>query len=345
MEVNDPRWPPGAGWNHRKDEEMLRKSLLCAALMIVGCGQLNQEDEFRAALPTREQVEMKAPEKSGQGLEAEVHAQAEQGQTSDLYKLSRGATVVVNGGTLAVLGLVDRVTQHRPTTLMEDTAVWGPHTEALSPNTWKLTVKKTGEHTYSYVIEAKAKEAPDTEFKSILTGTHTAAVDEADAPRRGFGSGDFTIDWNAAQTLPEHDDNVGRMTVRYAREDEASTVTVAAEFRQVRDGDKLVDADYLYAATPGQGGELDFKVLSDMYQPAGTAEPETLSIKSRWQESGAGRSDVKLSGGNLVGEASLNECWDPNFASRYLRASYAPQVGYGTEASDCVFTSAVYSSL
>ncbi len=345
MAVNDPRRPLEAGWDHRKDEEMIRKSLLCTALMLAGCGQMDREDEFRAALPTREQVEMKAPEKSGQGLESEVQAQAEQGQTSDLYKLSRGATVVVNGGTLAVLGLVDKVTQHRPTTLLEDTAVWGPHTDALSPNTWKLTVKKTGEHTYSYVIEAKAKEAQDTEFISILTGTHTAAEDETGLPRKGFGSGDFTIDWDAAQTLPEHDDNVGQMMVRYSREDEASQVTVTAEFRQVRDGDKLVDADYLYAATPDQGGELDFKVLTDMYQPAGTAEPETLSIKSRWQENGAGRSDVKLSGGNLVGEASLNECWDNSFASRYLRASYAPQVGYGTEDSDCVFTTAIYSSL
>jgi hypothetical protein len=223
--------------------------------------------------------------------------------------------------------------------------VWGPRTEALSANTWKLTVKKTGEHTYSYTVEARAKEAPDTEFKAILTGSHTAAVDETDAPRKGFGSGGFTLDWEAARTLPEHDDNVGKMMVRYARVDETSRVTVAAEFRQVRDGDKRVDADYLYAATPGQGGELDFKVLSDMYQPAGTAEPETLTIKSRWKQSGAGRSDVKLSGGNLVGEASLNECWDTGFASRFLRASYDPRVGYGTEASDCVFTTAVYSSL
>ena len=45
-------------------------------------------------------------------------------------------------------------------------------------------------------------------------------------------------------------------------------------------------------------------------------------------------------------EATASECWDTAFASQFLRASYTfPQVQYGTEASDCAFTSASYSTL
>lgn len=327
-----------------------RKSLLCAALMLVGCGRMSREEEFRSVLPTREQVEMKTPGQSGQGLTAEtgVHAQAE-GETSDLYKLTRGTTVLVNGGTLAVLRLVNAVTEHRPTTVTKDTAVWGPHTEALARNTWKLTVKKTGEGTYQYTVEAKAKEAPDTAFVTVLSGSHTAAMNEADEPMKGFGQGDFTLDWDAAQTLPEHDTHVGRMTVRYSRQSETSDVTVDADFRQVRDAHdstRRVDADYRYVSTPGKGGAFDFRMSQDWHKVAGSTARENLTIKSRWLETGAGRSDVKLVGGDVQGEHTATECWDTTFASQYLRASfYNPEERYGNEASDCVFTSAAYSSL
>ncbi len=329
----------------------LRKSLLISALMLAGCGRMDREEEFRSVLPTKELVEVKTPEKSGQALTSEeaVHGQA-RGDLSELYKLTRATTVLVNGGTLMVLGLVDKVTDHRPTTLTEDTAVWGPHTEPLARNTWKLTVKKTGDHTYSYTVSAKAKEAADSAFVDVITGTHTAALDEAGEPRKGFGQGEFTLDWDKAATLPERDANVGRFTVKYSREDEKLAATVDAAFRQVRDendANERVDADYRYVATPTEGGQFDFKIVQDWHKASGSDAKETLTIKSRWLESGAGRSDVKLTGGDLrQEEATANECWDTTFASRYLRASYAvPQVQYGAEASDCAFATALYSSL
>ncbi len=255
-----------------------RKSLLFAALMLAGCGRMDREEEFRSVLPTKEMVEVKTPAKSGQGLMVDsVGEQSAQGQTSDLYTLTRGATVLVNGGTLAVLGLVDGVTKYQPTTLTEDTAVWGPHTEALARNTWKLTVKKTGDNTYSYTVSAKAKDAADSAFVDVIVGSHTAAVNEADEPMKGFGQGEFTLDWDKAQTLPEHDNNVGRMTVKYSRQDATSAVTVDAAFVQVKDGNdatKRVDANYGYKALPSQGGEFDFKLTQDWYKPVGSTPRE-----------------------------------------------------------------------
>lgn len=328
---------------------MLRKSLLCAALMLTACGQnASDEDAFRDALPTPEMVEVKTPEASGQGLTAEVSAQAKGGR-SDSYVWTRAATVAVNGGTAWVLALLDKVTEHPPTSLSGDTAVWGPHTEALSPNTWKLTVTQTGEHSYSYVLEAKAKSAADSEFKSILTGSHTVAVDADGQRMKRYGSGSFRVDWDTAATLPERGNQVGRMEVRYARPDATRAVTVDADFHQVRDAEstsKLVDASYRYKATPGAGGEFDFAVDKNLDHDASRPAAEHLTIKSRWQQDGAGRADIRATGGELGSEeATVSECWDSHFDSQVLLISYAPFFNYGDEATECVFTSAMYSSL
>lgn len=326
---------------------MLRKSLLCAALMLTACGQNSTEgDAFREGLPSQETVAVKAPEKAGQGLQ--VEAQAKGGQ-SDTYAWTRGATLVVNGGTASVLALLEKITEHTPTSLSENTAVWGPHTEALSPNTWKLTVTQTAAHSYSYVLEAKAKSAADSEYKTILSGSHTVATNANGQRVKHFGSGSFLIDWDAAQTLPEHDHNVGTAEIRYARPDTTSAVTVEADFRQVRDADRpgtRVDADYRYAATPGAGGEFDFAVDKNIDRGSDRTALEHLTIKSRWQQDGAGRSDIRATGGDLDGqEAKVSECWDSNFASQVLLISYAPFLNYGQEASECAFAAAVYSSL
>lgn len=327
---------------------MLRESLLCAALMLVGCGKASQEDAFREGLPTQELVQVKAPEKAGQGLESgTVDAQA-QGQRSDTYEWTRGATLVVNGGTVAVLTLIEKITEHAPSSLEDKKAVWGPYTGALSPNTWKLTVNQTGDNAYSYVLEAKAKTADDSAYKAILSGAHTVALDAKGARQKHYGTGSFLLDWDAQQTLPEHDNNVGSVEIRYARPDTTSAVTVEADFRQVRDAERpgtRVDANYRYTSTPGAGGTFDFSVDKNIDQAADRTALEHLTIKSRWLESGAGRSDVKATGGDLQGsQATLNECWDTNFASQVLRINFAPSSNYGDEAT-CAFPSAVYSSL
>jgi hypothetical protein len=328
---------------------MFRKSLLCAAsLMIVGCGQV-EENEFRDGLPSKEMVEVKAPGGSGQRLETESVSGFALGQTSDFYKLTRGATVLVNGGTAALLNLVEEITKHTPTSINGDTAVWGPHTDALSPTTWKLTVTQEAEHKYSYKVEGKAKTADDSAFKVILSGSHTISTDAQGNRQRDFGTGTMKIDWDAAQTLPEHDDNVGTADIRYARPDAQSDATVAADFRNVKDEDRpgtRVNADYRYKATPGAGGEFDFALDKNLDAPeANRPAIEHLTIKSRWGQTGAGRADVKVTKGDMgAGEGTASECWDANFASQYFTLSF-PAYSYG-EASACgSFSTAVYSSL
>jgi hypothetical protein len=169
----------------------------------------------------------------------------------------------------------------------------------------------------------------------------------------GFGSGSFTADWDAAQTLPEHGKEVGKAVFTYSRDSLTAKGTVDVAFTGIKEEKtgELFDAVYKFAETPGAGGDFQYAASQD-YLPepgnTGTAK-ERLTIRSRWQQTGAGRADVKLSGGDLtatgtVGTANVNDCWDSNFGSVYKAQSWLPAGGWGIEAS-CVFTPAEYSTL
>lgn len=324
---------------------MLRKSLLCASLLFVGCDTAkNDENSFREGLPSKEMVEMKSPKKDGQGLTAYYG----QGTTADYYLLTVGAAVTVNGGTLWVLNLIEEIVKHTPTTIEGDVAVWGPHTDALSPNTWKLTVTRTDDDSYSWVLEGKGKNEQDSAFKAILSGSHTVAVDANGERVKGFGSGEFLIDWDKSRTLPgANQEEMGTAEIRYSRTSASAVASVEADFRQIRDEavpGTRVDADYRYKQAAGAGGELDFIIRKNIDTDPNRAQRENLAIKSRWEATGAGRSDIKLSGGDLFGAATVSECWDSNFLSAYFAVSYNPALGYGQVSACGNFSTPVYST-
>ncbi len=73
-----------------------------------------------------------------------------------------------------------------------------------------------------------------------------------------------------------------------------------------------------------------------------------MSVHSRWMETGDGRTDVQVTGGDVgtVVDTS-SECWDSNFSSVYSALSYDPSdptVDWGAESS-CAFASAAFVSL
>lgn len=325
---------------------MFRKSLMSVAFLAVAACGPTSEEAFRAGLPSREMVEVKTPgATSAQGLDGETKGALALGQTSEFFAFTLGASVTVNGATVAVLRLVEDITQHPPTRIDGDVAVWGPHSGALDPNAWRLTVTRTGAHTFTWALDAKAEADPDTSFRTVLSGEHTTATDDAGEPLRHFGEGSFLVDWDTAGTLPRHDANVGTFQVTYRRPAPGAEVRVDASFRNVRDEEHVgqtTSADYRFAAVPGQGGTLEFAVSKDYVKA--TSATERLAIKSRWTETGAGRADVTLSGGDLANPATGSDCWDGAFKSVYSQASYDPAKNYGTESA-CAFVPASYSTL
>jgi hypothetical protein len=320
-------------------------SLSCSSLL-GACRRAEDEvDSFRNGIPRQETVEMKVPAASGQALTVESNAQALRGATADTYKLTRGVSLSVNGGGALVLALVKLVVSHPPTKLEGDSAIWGPWRGGpLDPLAYKVTVKRVGDK-FDYTFEGRDKNALSGDFTAFLSGAHTPARDGAGDPIEGFGSGTFTLDWDARAKLPAPGDEVGKAVYVYSRLSPAAAVEVDAQFRQVKDDERpgvRVDVDYLYRATPGAGGSMEFlhSVPATM-----AAQGARWAVKSRWMETGAGRTDIKASGGTLPAEVQASECWNTSFASVFLTASWAPAGGWGDEAADCVFKPADYSKL
>jgi hypothetical protein len=313
---------------------MKKLGAMLAASAICSCGV---DSEFKDGFPRASTVELKVPgTATTQPLTgATTRHDGLEGDTAMFYGFTRGVTTVVNGGAGAVLSLVERITETPPTSVTADSAVWGPVTEALSPNTWRFTVTRRAPNDFAYRLEGRGKTQTDADYRTILSGTHMSAGHR-------LGTGTFTLDWQAALTLPEHDTNVGQASFVYARPNAEGQVQIDATFTQVRDNDsnQLVDATYHYAQVPAQGGSLEFQLNKNLM---GSAEVERLAVRSRWQPTGAGRADVQLSGGDLqTSAATVSECWDSSFASRFFSASFELSLHWGAETT-CAFSSAEYA--
>lgn len=330
---------------------MKRFTSMCAllgltVLVMAGAGcRKSDDDEFRAGVPTREAVSLHVAGAPTDGASSTTTS-ALLLQTADTYKVTRAVTAIVNGGTWAVLTLVKTIVSFPATSVSKDTAVWGPHTEPLSRNTWRLTVTRVQPHQFHWVFEGKDKKLGDDAFVAVISGDHTAAVDANDDPIEGFGSGTFTIDWNKAALLPDHDDNMGVAAFTYSRVTNDATVTIDVDFTGIQDATtkETFDAKYRYASTPGQGGKLLYG--ADKNDVAGPAK-EHSTLESRWTEDGVGRCDVKVSGGDLtVPVEHGSECWDDIFRSVYRNLEYPDQQGnWGAESACTAFPTAQYSDL
>jgi hypothetical protein len=93
------------------------------------------------------------------------------------------------------------------------------------------------------------------------------------------------------------------------------------------------------------GGSFQFTITKDAVPT--TPALETMTVRSRWQESGAGRADIKVAGGDLATtEATANECWntgDLGFPSVYQTNSYGDAAKIWGAQTDCVFPTADYA--
>jgi hypothetical protein len=339
----------------------MKRSLLIFGVLVAAAGGLAgchvvDGSAFEGSTPTSETVALVVPgggtaTATGALTDTGVRRSALLGEKADSYKFTVAISDLVNGATVAVLTLVHTVVEYPPTTVDGDTAVWGPYSEPLKANAWRLTVTRVEKHVFNWALDGKPKTADDSAFVTVLSGTHTRAVDQLNRAIRGFGSGNFSVDWNAAATLPDNDGNTGTATFTYSRLAPGAAVAVDVGFHGIKDDKtgEIFDAVYHYASTPGAGGDLKYGANQDYYPgpgPTGTAK-EALALHSRWLETGAGRTDIQVSGGDLTASAgtqTASECWDTGFASVYKVVTYDTTQDWGAESS-CAFATADFVTL
>ncbi len=301
----------------------------------------DEAQAFRNGVPRTETVQMAVPGGAGQALTLETTSQALMGEVAEYYKLTRTITGVVNGAALAVGGLVRMVLIHPPTTVTADQAVWGPWEDPLDPVAWRVTVTRVAEHQYQYRFDGRPRTQPTAEFVTVLSGTHTPGL-VAGAEVERFGAGSFTLDWDARATLPQpNPDEIGKVSYTYSHLGEIQAVTIQAAFRQVKDKDtqQLVDADYLFVRDPAGPGSMDFVYITP---DTATKAGGRALVRSRWQVTGAGRSDARIKANN-GDSVTVSECWNQNYASVYKR-TWLGGDNWGLETS-CAFPTAEYSTL
>lgn len=299
-------------------------------------------DEYRKGIPNKQTVEVQVPGASGQALSV-----ADEGKTSEYYKLTRTISRDVNVGVYFVLTLVREVVKYPPTDVTENTAVWGPFSEALDPISWKVSVTRTSANEYAYKFEGKGKATPSAAFETVLSGVHRPALGSNNAPLEGFGEGSFLLDFDARNRLPTPDKDIGTAAITYSRPSLTTPVQITAKFTQVKDDERpgrKVDVDYRYKRNVAGSGELEFT-----YKPDASvllAGPAQVAVMSRWTAEGSGRADVTAKGGTLAEgtQATANECWSTAFASIFVQASWDPALKYGTE-TQCAYAAALYATL
>lgn len=291
------------------------------ALSLVACiKQDDAPDELKTAIPTADQVKINLPESSARAI----------GDVAQYYKATRDVTRMFNGGSAWVLILVHQIVQYPVTSVNGSTYTWGPWSDALDPAEYKLDVRAVGDGTYEYELSGRSKLSATAEFEVVIDGT-------AD-PRKGDrqGNGKFLLDFDAGRRVNPIDagDDRGTITASY----DLAARHLGLEIATVDDKQQPVLATYAYNETADRAGDMVFNIKGNA---GGGPANEEITLRSRWLATGAGRADVRFSGGDcgqgIVVTAS--ECWDTRFGRQFYSdsANFSPTEG---AAASCAFATA-----
>lgn len=333
----------------KKTITLTAAALSLAALSACGAGDL------RTAVPTQGQVKLNVPgaDDDGQALRA--------GETSELYGTTVGLARTINGGVGAVMNLSERIIALPPTDTDGETyAIWGPsQPRGLERNSFRFTLNKVAEGEFDYVLEARPK-ASEAEEDFVVIYEGTAFPADGD---RGHGSLD--IHWGALRSLdPDNECLIGDLHVEYTADEEPRRLDVT--FAEVADGcrdETPTNATYHYEENEDASGLLDYAFQKNLHE-ANENKPleEIFTVRSRWLADGQGRSDVRLSDGEIPADLAANipdtdattadivECWDAGFNVVYSDTTpteLEPYLGHPEEgdAALCAFADASFASL
>jgi hypothetical protein len=275
----------------------------------VACGSDNDNDngDFENVVPSAQALSVQAPTGRNQALTAVAGAQ------SAYYVDTLKATRAVNGTVAGVLGLVALIADQPPTSIDGDTATWGPGDgDALDANVYRLIATARGNDVYDYHFDYRAKADANGDFIVLLEGTH-------DTSDGGDGKGSVTMHVDDFARANGDDCSRGDVIADYDTTTQPQTLAVAFQgFRDCAENDTQFNATYYYDRSADGSGNFEFATNGDIQE--GARQPvvnEDLVIRSRWNGTGAGRSDGRISGGDLalegVSEVTASECWDASF--------------------------------
>jgi hypothetical protein len=324
--VTDQNLWIGAGT--RSAVSLVMRSILLstvAAASLVACIQPKDDPHPVArALPTAEQVKVKLPDGEPRTV----------GEIAPWYVATRDVTRSLNGGTAWVLILVHTIVQFPPTSAQGDTYTWGPWSDALDPAEYKLEVTELSNGSYDWALSGKSKTEPGASFEVVIAGNAVPSEPE------GRGAGEFTIDFDAGARVNPIDSNGERGVVSINYDLAARHLDLAVSTVEDRGGVEVpVDYDYSYDEAADRSGNMVFAVHADTEDEGSAAEDVTL--RSRWQADGAGRSDIQARNGDLgVDFATASQCWNRSFRTVFSEFVFGGQTASEGAEADCAYATA-----
>lgn len=254
-------------------------------------------------------------------------------ELATFYTFTRQTFDGVNLGTAWVLALVNGITRYPTTEKTDNSATWGPWRGELSPAEWRLRVVRGELDVYTYVLEGRR--AGEGEYRAVISGQGYAPGDA----RRGLG--EFTFDNDAADAVDP---------ARLRDADASGTVRVSHDLRALKadlDGGYTIDVeahgtvkkgDYTVKLVrlAGGGGTVDISSQGDIDEEPSKSAFEDLTMKSKWNATGAGRADVTVQNGDIpasIGTLTMTECWGTTFKQVYYTDSAGLLATSGDEAA------------
>lgn len=329
-------------------------AVIAAVIASVALGSACGVNELRLAVPGKGDVTLNVPGAAddGQALRA--------GATSELSVITADLARGINGGIGLVFDLSERIIDLPPTDTDGDSyAVWGPsEPRGLERNSFRFTVNKIDDGQFDYRLEARAKDASqESDFVVVWEGTSFPGGDN-----RGHGTLD--IHWGALRAIDDSACLIGDLSVVYATDESPRRLDVA--FVEAADGcrdETPTTANYHYEENDDASGFLDFAFNKNLHALAEDKPlEEVFAVRSRWLADGQGRSDVRLSGGEIPADlvtnlpdatattADIVECWDAAFNVVHTDTSpteLEPHLGHAEEGDValCAFADASFAEL
>jgi hypothetical protein len=317
-------------------------ALVGSTMFEAGCTvQSNDASKYREPIPQASDAALALPgsqaSATGGQSASSVHIQggAAGGGTTGYatyYAFTRDIADAVDFTTAVILGALVAVTDGPPTTIDSSHAVWGPSNggNALDPVTWKLVVTEVADREFDYEVDGRPHlSTSDADWKAILTGHGWGKT------HPNHRTGWFQVDNDAFRALdPQRGRDQG--TVKVTFDARSYPITIAAHVVQPATGSWF---DVTVTHQQDGSGTVGVIALGDVDTPKDGVN-ENVALDSRWNQTGAGRADVKLSGGDFKSLAVLaSECW----SSAFTRTYYTDSVGYQPTSGDpssCVFPQA-----
>jgi len=280
---------------------------------------------YAEAVPSPEDVELRVPGNAAPNA-------LMLGETARYYSETYRITHEINGAVYAILSILGDIVSYPPTSQSGNRAVWGPFTPALEPTTFMLVVTEVSEGSYEYALMARPKNSTSTDdFAPIVAGR---ADPEA---ATGDGSGQLVLDWSTFASMNPNIGLRGRMIVDYSHRP-LSWRSVEMLFEDFEDPAHLPGAAptnvlYRYLENDDTSGDFQFAYRANVHQGDPIrSQLETIRIRSRWQVTGAGRSDVQVHGAEIAQDletfldldqdyVAVAECWDEYFLRTYYNES------------------------